>query len=153
MTKCDMGNGAEFLKGIALGGAKCEYESVGPAKIVGGVKGKVLKRVGGTETHSNLPYYAATSNMYFRKNHSGVCQGRVYLDHKMCLDFDWSHVHINKTTDGRRFEIGVIHVQVWKQNSDGSFTRVSEGARYMSNAEMKKYGALIKAFCPTVRFR
>jgi len=153
MTECDMGNGAEFLKGIALGGARSEYEAIGPAKTVGGIKGKVLRRAGGSDTHSNLPYYAATSDMYFRRNHSGVCQGRVYLEHKLCIDFDWSHVHVNKGTDGRRFDIGVVHVQIWRQNQDGSFTRVSNGARNMSNAEMKKYGPLIKAFCPDVKFR
>jgi len=148
-----MGNGAEFLRGIALGGAKCQYETIGQAKIVGGIKGKILKRLGGSETHSNLPYYAVTSDMYFRKNHEGVCQGRVYLDHKLCIDFDWSHLHINKGTDGRIFKAGVVHVQVWKQNSDGAFTRVSDRARNMSNSEMKKYGPLIKAFCPNVKFR
>lgn len=148
-----MGNGAEFLRGIALGGAKCQYETVGQSKTVGGIKGKILKRIDGSETHSNLPYYAVTSDMYFRKNHEGVCQGRVYLDHKLCIDFDWSHQHVNKGTDGRIFKSGVVHVQVWKQNADGTFTRVSDRARSMSNAEIKKYGPLIKAFCPNVKFR
>jgi len=59
-----MGNGAAFLRGIALGGAQCQYESIGPSKTVGGIKGKILKRIGGSETHSNLPYYAVTSDMY-----------------------------------------------------------------------------------------
>jgi len=149
---CDMGNGAEFFKAIALGGAKCEYEAVGNVKIVSGVKGKIVKRSGTDGSHSNLPQYAVTSDMYFRKNDSGVCQARVYLDHKMTIDFDWSHTHTNKT-DGRHFERGVVHVQVWQQKSDGTFTRLSDNARMMSNAEMKKYGSLIKAFCPKVKFR
>lgn len=152
MTTCDMGNGAEFFKAIALGGAKREYETIGSAKTVGGVKGKIVKRSGTDGNHSNLPQYAVTSDMYFRQNESGVCQARVYLDHKMTIDFDWSHAHTNKT-DGRRFERGVVHVQVWQQNADGSFTRLSNQARMMSNAEMKKYGPLIKAFCPNVKFR
>lgn len=62
----------------------------------------------------------------------------------MTIDSDWSHAHTNKT-DGRRFERGVVHVQVWQQNADGTFTRLSNQARMMSNAEMKKYGPLIKA--------
>ncbi len=153
MTRCDMGNGAEFLRGIALGGAKCEYEVIGASKSVGGIRGKILKRKDSSATHSNLPQYAVTSDMYFRQNVHGVCQGRVYLDHRMCIDFDWSHQHVNNGTDGRVFKPGVVHVQVWKQNADGTFTRVSDRARNMSNAEMKKYGPLIKAFCPTVKFR
>ncbi len=136
MTTGDMGNGVEFFKAIASGGAKCEYEAVGQAKIVGGIKGGgIVKRKDATETHSNLPQYAVTSDMYFRKNNAGVCQGRVYLDHKVTLDFDWSHV------------------QIWQQKPDGTFTRISNGARLMNNAEMKQYGPLIKTFCPGVKFR
>lgn len=153
MTKCDMGNGVEFLRGIALGGAKYEYEVIGKSRVVGGIKGEILKRKDSLGTHSNLPQYAVTSNMYFRQNVYGVCQGRVYLEHKICIDFDWSHQHINKGTNGRVFKSGVVHVQVWKQNFDGTFTRVSNRARSMSNDEMKKYGPLIKSFCPTVKFR
>lgn len=153
MMTGDMGNGVEFFKAIASGGAKCEYESVGEAKTVGGVKGKIVKRKDATETHSNLPQYAVTSDMYFRKNDSGVCQGRVYLDHKVTLDFDWSHNHTNNGTDGRHFQKGVVHVQIWQQKPDGTFTRISNGARLMNNAEMKKHGPLIKAFCPNVKFR
>lgn len=148
-----MGNGAEFLRGIALGRVKCQYETVGHSKTAGGIRGKLIKRVGGSDSHSSLPYYAVTSNMYFRKNHESVCQGRVYLDHKVCVDFDWSHLHINKGGDGRAFKQGVVHVQVWKENKDGTFTRISNQARNMSNAEMKKYGPIIKAFCPDVKFR
>ncbi len=110
MTTCDVGNGAEFFKAIALGGAKREYETVGSAKTVGGVKGKIVKRSGTDGNHSDLPQYAVTSDMYFRQNESGVCQARVYLDHKMTIDFDWSHAHTNKT-DGRRFERGVPHCE------------------------------------------
>ncbi len=91
--------------------------------------------------------------MYFRKNNAGVCQGRVYLDHKVTLDFDWSHDHTNNGIDGRHFRRGVVHVQIWQQKPDGTFTRISNGARLMNNAEMKQYGPLIKTFCPGVKFR
>lgn len=153
MMTGDMGNGVEFFKAIASGGAKCEYEAVGQAKIVGGIKGGIVKRKDATETHSNLPQYAVTSDMYFRKNNAGVCQGRVYLDHKVTLDFDWSHDHTNNGIDGRHFRRGVVHVQIWRQKPDGTFTRISNGARLMNNAEMKQYGPLIKTFCPGVKFR
>ena len=153
MTTGDMGNGVEFFNAIASGGAKCEYEAVGQAKIVGGIKGGIVKRKDATETHSNLPQYAVTSDMYFRKNNAGVCQGRVYLDHKVTLDFDWRHDHTNNGIDGRHFRRGVVHVQIWQQKPDGTFTRISNGARLMNNAEMKQYGPLIKTFCPGVKFR
>lgn len=75
----------------------------------------------------------------------------AYMWAKRNIDFDWSHVH--KNSDGRKFERGVVHVQVWKQNKDGSFSRQSDDARSMSNAEMKKYGPILKAYCPTVKLR
>lgn len=113
----------------------------------------MIKKVGDRDTHTTLPYYSNTSDIYFRKNANGICQARVYVGQKMFLDFDWSHLHINKGGDGRAFKQGVVHVQVWKENKDGTFTRISNQARNMSNAEMKKYGPIIKAFCPDVKFR
>lgn len=55
--------------------------------------------------------------------------------------------------DGRRFECGFIHVQAWSRNRDGSFTRLSDDARMMSNEEIKRYGPLIRKFCKNVKFR
>lgn len=75
------------------------------------------------------------------------------MGQKMFLDFDWSHQHINIGGNGRVFKQGVVHVQIWKENKDGTFTRVSNQARCMNNEEIKKYGALIKYFCPDVKFR
>lgn len=72
---------------------------------------------------------------------------------KMFLDFDWSHQHINIGGNGRVFKKGVVHVQMWQENKDGTFTRVSNQARYMNNAEIKKYGRIIKAFCPNAKLR
>lgn len=151
MICADMGNGADFLAGARYGD-NSEYVSIGPARNINGIRGKIVKRRGDSDTHSNLPKYAATSDMYFRNNENGVCQGRVYLDHKMCIDFDWSHRHTNKG-DGRVFKPGTVHVQIWRQRSDGSFERITNGARLMNNTEMKKYGPIIKAFCPDVKFR
>lgn len=146
-----MGNGVDFLRGKRYGDSS-EYVSIEPSKIVNGIKGTIVKRRDDTDTHTNLPRYADTSDMYFRRNKKGVCQGRVYIDHKMCLDFDWSHSHTNNS-NGLMFPIGTIHVQEWRWHSDGSFTRISDEARYMSEAEIRKYGPLIKAFNPDVKFR
>lgn len=145
-----MGNGAVFFSRDERG-RRSEYVSIAPARTVNGVKGHLIKKVGDSDTHTNLPYYSNTSDVYFRQNANGVCQARVYAGQKMFLDFDWSHSH--KNSDGRIFQKGVVHVQIWKQNSDGTFSRLSKNARSMNNAEMKKYGPLLKSFCPSVKFR
>lgn len=147
-----MGNGAEYLAGKRRGNDS-EYVSIGPSKIVNGIKGTLLKRRNGSDTHSNLPEYANTSDVYFRQNKNGVCQARVYSDGKMSIDFDWSHRHCNTSTDGQVFERGIVHVQTWIIHKDGSKERMSENARPMSYYEIATYGPLIKAFCPDVKFR
>ena len=146
-----MGNGRIYPEG-GFYGASVKYESLGGYKYANGLKGIIVKRKDDPHNHSNLPQFANTSDMYFRQNAKGVCQGRVYVDHATLLDFDWSHNHTNKG-DGRSFTMGTIHVQIWTRNSDGSFSRQSNDARLMSDAEIEKYGNLIRAFCPTVKFR
>lgn len=146
-----MGNAVDFFSKDEKG-RRSEYVSITPAKIVNGVKGHLIKKVGDTDTHTKLPFYSNTSDVYFRQNANGVCQARVYVGQKMFLDFDWSHNHTNKG-DGRTFQKGVVHVQLWKENSDGSFTRLSNDARSMNNAEMKKYGPLLKAYYGNLKLR
>jgi hypothetical protein len=99
-----------------------------------------------------LPLYANTSDVYFRQNAKGVCLARVYIGQKTYLDFDWSHTHTNKG-NGRHFPVGTVHVQIWQEQKDGTFKRLSNEARFMSNYEMKKYGQILKYFCPSVKFR
>ena len=146
-----MGNGADFFSRDERG-RRSEYVSIAPAKTVNGVKGHLIKKAGDSDTHTNLPYYSNTSDVYFRKNTNGVCQARVYIGQNVYLDFDWSHAHTNKG-DGRKFNRGTVHVQIWQQNKDGTFARLSDDARGMNNAEIKKYGSLIKAYCPDVKLR
>jgi hypothetical protein len=145
-----MGNAVDFTLGIRK--VPPEYVAISAAKIVGGVKGEVVKRSNDSDIHTNLPKFSNTSDIYFRQNRNGVCQARVYMSHRTCLDFDWSHPH-NNIGDARHFKIGVVHVQEYQWHSDGTFIRLSNDARYMNNYEIKKYGALIKAFCPNVKFR
>lgn len=145
-----MGNAANFFSRDERG-RRSEYISLMPAKIVNGVKGHLIKKAGDSDIHTSLPFYSNTSDIYFRQNEHGVCQARMYIGQKMFLDFDWSHTHTNKG-DGRKFERGTVHVQVWKQNKDGTFTRIND-ARSMSNAEMKKFGSILKNFCPGVKLR
>ncbi len=112
----------------------------------------MIKKDGDKDTHTNLPCFSNTSEIYFRKNTKGVCQARVYVEQKMFLDFDWSHNHTNNG-DNRTFKRGTVHVQVWIRDTDGSFYRVNDNARLMNNTEMKRYGPILKTFCPTVKLR
>lgn len=146
-----MGTAVDFFSRDEKGRRE-EYTPLAPSKIVNGVKGTLLKKVGDKDTHTSLPYYSNTSEVYFRQNKNGVCQARVYVGNKTYLDFDWSHNHTNKDSS-RTFKAGRVHVQVWVERPDGSFLRTSDSARSMSNAEMKKYGPILKAFCPYVKLR
>ena len=146
-----MGNGRIYPDG-GFTGANAKYERIGDYQYANGLRGSIVKRKNDTDKHSNLPQFANTSDMYFRQNANGVCQARVYIDHATFLDFDWSHSHTNKE-DGRSFERGTVHVQMWSRNSDGSFTRLSDDARMMSNSERNKYGDLIIKFCSDVKCR
>ena len=91
-----MGNGVNFFSRDEKG-RRSEYEELMPSKIVNGVKGTLIKKIGDKDTHTGLPYYSNTSDVYFRKNKNGVCQARVYVGNKKYLDFDWSHNHKNGT--------------------------------------------------------
>ena len=146
-----MGNGKVYPGGGFIG-PDAKYERIGEYKYANGLRGSIVKRKVDTSDHSNLPQFANSSDMYFRQNSKGICQGRVYINHATFLDFDWSHNHTNNG-DGRSFDIGTIHVQMWLKNSDGSFSRLSNDARMMNNSEIKKYGPLIRKFCKTVKFR
>lgn len=152
-----MGNQREY---IATGGFSVYLYEDHPdyeAKTVNGVHGKVIKlKTDKTGTHAGLPTYANTSDMYFRLGQEGgIIQGKVYINRKMCIDFDWGHDHTNKGpgADGRTFPKGVVHVQTYSVDEKGVVTRHSNNARYMNNAEMKKYGPIIKAFNPNAKFR
>jgi hypothetical protein len=70
---------------------------------------------------------------------------RKFVNHKVRVDFDWSHNHTNES-NGRSFKIGTVHVQEWNMGKDGEFHRISEKARFMSNKEMKSMVRLSKLF-------
>lgn len=146
-----MGNGVDFFA-RDYAGRRSEYTSIMPSITVNGVKGHVIKKVGDSDTHTNLPFYANTSDVYFRQNSKGICQARVYIGQKLYLDFDWSHHHTNKG-NGHSFKEGTVHVQVWERQKDGTYRRLSDDARSMSNAEMKKYGPILRQFCPWIKLR
>ncbi len=148
-----MGNQREY---IASGGFSqylyVDHPDYSP-RIMNGVQAKVIRYIGdGPKDHTGLPQYADTSDMYFRVGKDGtVTQGKVYVGRKQCIDFDWSHRHVN--SDGESFPKGVVHVQIYEVDSKGESHRLSKRARYMNEAEITKYGPIILAFNPYVKFR
>lgn len=120
-----------------------------------GIRAKALHYIpDGKKNHAGLPQYANSSDMYFRVGADGtVIQGKVYVDRKHFIDFDWSHRHVNKEGDGRSFQKGIVHVQIYRVEANGETVRLSHDARYMNNAEIKKYGPLIHHYNPNVKFR
>lgn len=116
-----------------------------------GVAGKVVAKIDGS-AYDGLPIFSNTSEVYFKLDSSGeIIQARIYKGRKPVCDFDWGHSHINK--DGEKFECGVVHVQVFKQKTDGAWVRESKKARYMSPEEMERYGELLKKSNSKVKFR
>lgn len=117
------------------------------------IHAKVVKlKTDKTGYHSGLPTFANTSTMYLRLNRDGeVIQAKVYNDRRQCMDFDWGHQHKNVDGDGKVFVKGVVHVQQYDAQSVA--IRHSNNARLMTDSEIKKYGDILKAFNPKVKFR
>lgn len=150
-----MGNQQEYIE--SGGFSKYLYETHNDFEpvTINGIRGKVLHYVAdGDIDHTGLPQYANTSDMYFRVGPDGkVIQGKVYIDRRQCIDFDWGHDHTNYRGNGMHFPKGVVHVQTYGVDENGVRYRLSDDARHMNNDEIKKYGPLIHWFCPEARFR
>lgn len=147
-----MGNQREYISSGGFSVYLYEDSPKWTTKIINGIRGKVVKlitdRIG---THSGLPSYANNSDMYLRVGHDGnVIQAKLYKDRKHCLDFDWGHQHKNKG-DKTVFPKGIVHVQAYSVSDIG--IRYSNNARLMTESEIAKYGPLLKAFNPNVKFR
>ncbi len=147
-----MGNQQEYIESGGFSQYLYKDHHGFPTIEINGARGKVvLYQNDPNGKHYSLPTYANTSDMYFKVGKNGeVIQGRLYISRKSTLDFDWGHTHKN-TSDGRIFEKGTVHVQEYSVDSHGRPSRNSK-ARPMTDAEIKKYGALIHAFNPNVKF-
>ena len=138
-----MGNGKQYLE--SGGFSEYLYRSVSEPVTINGLKCHVIQHYLDKDGYfGGLPHFSNTSDVYVGLGNDGARQIRVFVDRKPIADFDWGHVHHN--ADGKKFDKGVVHVQRY-HGAKGS------DARYMSNAEIKKYGDIIKFFCPDAKLR
>lgn len=146
-----MGNSRFYLSNGGF--SEYLYETVGLPKVINGIKAKVVKlKTDELGTHSSLPQYSNSSDIYLRLGKDRLpCQAKVYLSRRMCIDFDWNHTHNN--SDGTHFDKGTVHVQVYSVNKDGTLSRRSDNARYMTDREIELYGDVLKAFNPNIKLR
>lgn len=146
-----MGNSRFYLSNGGF--SEYLYETVGQPKVINGLRAKIVKlKTDIKGTHSSLPQYSNTTDIYFRLGQDGQpCQAKLYLSRRMCLDFDWDHEH--KNSDGKVFKKGTVHVQVYSVNKDGTLSRRSDNARYMTDREIELYGDVLKAFNPNIKLR
>lgn len=122
---------------------------------VGGVKGCLIKlKTDPTGNHTSLPSYSRTSDLYFRKDPNGeIVQASLYLCGKKVLDFDWGHYHTNVNGNKKTLPKGVVHVQFHEGKGVKYLSRgrnESIDARFMTKAEIAKYGPILKYFCPNI---
>jgi len=123
------------------------YRQVGETISSNGLVGKVIEKIEGSGYHDGLPLYSNTSDIYFKMNdqEDAIEQARYYKNREASCDFDWDHSHggIPK---------GTVHVQEWHVDKDGNLKRKSR-ARLMTEAEIDKFGDLLKKANPDIKFK
>ena len=121
-------------------------DASGNDRIIGGVKvisNPTAKR------ENDLPIESNTAEAYFKADVNGdLLQLRVYdkVTHKAVMDIDIGSEH------GKDFPIGLAHVQEFYTGKNGKPKRRKD-ARLMTEAEIDKWGYLIKLANPNVRFK
>ena len=143
-----MGNGKYHLGNGDF--SKYLYEEVDTVEG-GGLKAKVLQETNDNGTHhTSPPLFSHSSDIYMTRDPDTKIpsQARVYKNHEPNKDFDWGHDH--KEHGVVLFPKGVVHVQTWTKGADGKWNRSKP--RLMTQAEIDKYGALLKAADPNVKF-
>jgi hypothetical protein len=141
----EMGGQRSYLE--SGGFSEYLYHQVGETITANGISGKVIEPYGNNLSHSGLPQYSNTSNIYFKLDDKTgkIEQARVYDGRKVAYDFDWGHTH-------KEYNAGIVHVHEWHKNSSGNWVRSSK-PRGMNNDEIKKYGPLLKKANSEVRLR
>ena len=124
------------------------YHQVGEIISANGLSAKIVERLDPTDNSQGLPAFSNTSELYFGKGKKSgeVIQLRLYNNRKAFMDFDWGHPHGN-------IPIGKVHVHFYTVNAEGKLKKIKGADRLMNNAEIKKYGPLIKMANPNAKFR
>ena len=130
-------------------GGFSEYllRQVGDPITVDGLTVKVVTGIDDKTFHSELPSFSNTSSAYAKKSDEyphDIEQLRIYVDREACIDFDWNHEH-------QGLKRGVVHIHYLSK--DGHFHSDKKNVRYMNEDEIVKYGKLILAPNPKVKFR
>ena len=124
------------------------YHQVGEIISANGLSAKVIARIDPKDNNQGLPIYSNTGELYLGKgSDSGeIIQLRLYKNRKAYIDFDWGHPH-------HEIPEGVVHVHFYEIGADGKPKKIKQKYRRLNNAEMKKYGPLIKKANPNAKFR
>lgn len=124
------------------------YHQEGDIISANGLSAKVIARIDPKDNNQGLPIYSNTGELYFGKgSESGeIIQLRLYKNRKAYMDFDWGHPHIGAPE-------GTVHVHFYEIGADGKPKKIKGKYRLLNNAEMKKYGPLIKNANPKAKFR
>jgi len=130
------------------------YQHVGDVIEYNGIHAKVIEYVGTKDHHEGLPYYSNTSDMYLKiaDNQTYVEKAIVYVDRHAAFELDWGHPHTNKKGNGQSFDVGVVHVHELEIFGN-SVRRKQTDARFMTAAEIKKYGKILKKAYPQIKFK
>lgn len=136
-----MGNGQHYLKN----GGFSSYFYVSRGKVsFDRLTANIITWYNTKDNHESLPRFSKTSKLYVKLDkHGNIVQLRVFKDRHAAIDFDWGHKHGNHPK-------GVVHVHIINKNGN---LHAGEPPRYMSNAEMRKYGKFIKFLNPDAKLR
>lgn len=142
----------DFSKYVESGGfTEYLYHEVGDIITASnGLQGKVINGPADPKDesfHESLPLYSDTSEVYFKKSDEGdhpIEQARIFKDRHPSIDIDWGHTH-------GKFKEGTIHIHEWKPKQGGGWDR--KPPRAANNAEIERYGELLKKANPSIKFR
>lgn len=124
------------------------YHQVGEIISANGISAKVVEKIDKSDPTQGLPAFANTSELYLGKGRKSgeIVQLRIYKGRKAYMDIDWGHPH-------KGIPEGKVHVHFYKINAEGKLEKIKGSDRLLNNAEMKKYGPLIKKVAPNAKFR
>ena len=143
-------------KNYSAGGGFSQYlyHTEGQTAIINSMRVKIIAKIGEDDHHSGLPFYSNTSDVYLKIEKSGnqVEQAIIYVNRKAVLEFDWGHPHKGKNGNPS-FKKGEVHVHELHEVNGVVQRNPKVNPRWMSAAEMAKYGDIIRYANPNAKMR